>query len=165
MVLTLVVMTGSAYLYGQKYGHCNLGGLIAQMPETKAADSELETFQKQLVAKGEEMATKFQQNYAAFVKDAQEGILTPKQQQERQGALQQEQQAILQYEQEITQKVNEKREELLKPLFDKATEAIKAVAKENGYVMIFDTSVFNAVLFATDTEDVLPLVKAKLGLK
>lgn len=165
MMLTLVVLTGSTYLYSQKYGHCNLGSLIAQMPETKSADSELETFQKQLVAKGEEMATKFQANYTAFVTEAQEGNLTPKQQQERQTALQTEQQAILSYEQEITQKVNEKREELLKPLFDKATEAIKAVAKENGYVMIFDTSVFNAVLFATDADDVMPLVKAKLGLK
>ena len=164
LILTLVVLFGSTLLYGQKYGHCNLGSLIALMPETKAADSQLEAYQKELVAKGEDMATKFQENYAAFVKDAQSGDMTPKQQQERQNALQQEQQAIQEYEQEINQKLSEKREELLKPLFDKASEAIKAVAKENGYVMIFDTSVFNAVLFANDTDDVMPLVKTKLGL-
>ncbi|MBC7774905.1 MAG: OmpH family outer membrane protein, partial [Phycisphaerae bacterium] len=39
----------------------------------------------------------------------------------------------------------------------------KAVAKENGYAMVFDTST-GAMLFASDSDDLTELVKKKLGL-
>ena len=54
---------------------------------------------------------------------------------------------------------------LLKPLLDRAEAAIKTVAKENGYSYIFDSSKGGAVLYSPESEDVLPLVKAKLGIK
>lgn len=47
----------------------------------------------------------------------------------------------------------------------KATNAIKEVAKENGFTYIFDMS-SGAILFASETsEDILPLVKKKLGIQ
>ena len=148
----------------QKYGHLNFGNLISMMPATKSADSELEAYQKQLIAKGEDMAKKFQEEYGKFVADVQGGNLAPKQQQERQAKLQADQEAIVNYEQEIRQKVQAKRQELLQPIVGQAEKAIAEVAKENGYVMIFDTSSFNAILFTREADDVMDLVKAKLGL-
>lgn len=148
----------------EKYGHLNFGNVVALMPATKSADSQLEAYQKQLVAKGEEMAKAFQVNYQKLVQDINSKTLAPKQQEERELALQSEQQAILKYEQEVIQKVNVKRDELLKPIVEKVQAAIKAIGKENGYAMIFDTSTFNAILFVQDTDDVLPLVKTKLGI-
>ncbi|MEQ8706796.1 MAG: OmpH family outer membrane protein [Phaeodactylibacter sp.] len=146
----------------QKYGHLNFGNLISSLEETKAADSELEAFQKQLVTKGEEMAANWQKEAQAFAQQVQGGNLTPKTQSEQQAKLEQERNEILAYEQEVSQKVQAKRQELLEPLITRAETAIQEVAKENGYTMIFDTSVFNAILFAKDSDDVLELVKAKL---
>ncbi len=148
----------------QKYGHLNFGNLVVLMPEAAAADEALEAYQKELVAKGEEMAATFQEEYGAFVVAVQSGEVPPKDQQARQQALQQKQQEIVAYEQELIQKVQQKRQELLAPIVEKAEKAIAEVAKENGYVMIFDTSSFNAILFAQDSDDVMPLVKAKLGI-
>ena len=54
--------------------------------------------------------------------------------------------------------------QLLKPIFEKADAAIKAIGKEGGFQMIFDSSTFNVLLFAEDSADIMPLVKAKLGL-
>ncbi len=161
----LFLFGSAAVLSAQKYGHLNFGNLIAQMPETKSADSDLEAFQRQLVAKGEDMATAFQEKYSQFMSDVQNGVLSPVQQQERQQELQQEQQEIMGYEQEIRQQVQTKQQELLEPIITKAEEAIQAVAQENGYVMVFDTSNFNAVLFAQDSDDLMSLVMAKLGLE
>ena len=146
----------------QKYGHLNFGNLISSLEETKAADSELEAYQKQLVSKGEEMAAAWQKEAQAFAQKVQSGSLAPKVQQETQAKLEEERNKILAYEQEVSQKVQAKRQELLEPLITKAEKAIQDVAKENGYVMIFDTSVFNAILFAQETDDVMELVKAKL---
>jgi outer membrane protein len=148
----------------QKYGHLNFGNLVALMPDTKNADTQLETYQKELVAKGEKMVESFQAKYGQFVADVQSGALAPKDQQTKQTALQTEQQKILAYEDEVIQKVQQKREELLKPIIDKAQGAIDEYAKANGYVMIFDTSVFNAVLFVKDGDNLMDPIKAKLGL-
>lgn len=149
----------------QKYGHLNFGNLIADMPQTESANKELEAYQKQLVAKGEEMAKNLQIEFEGLLNEANQGNLSPLQQQEAEADLQKKEQDIRTYEQEVRQKVEKKRQELLGPIMEKADEAIKAVAQENGYELIFDTSVFNAILFAQDSDDVMPLVKAKLGLQ
>lgn len=158
---TLAVLASPA----QKYGHLNFGLLVSGLPEVKAADAELEAYQKQLTAKGEEMAKTWQEKAQAFAQKAQSGEMAPVEQQKQQAALEKEREEILGYEQEINDKMQQKRQELLKPIIDKAEAAIKEVAQENGYLMIFDTSVFNSILFAQDTDDVLQLVKAKLGIE
>jgi outer membrane protein len=48
------------------------------------------------------------------------------------------------------------------PLRNKALEAIRAVAKESGYSYILDVS---AVIVGPPGDDVLALVKKKLGIK
>ena len=148
----------------QKYGHMNSGNLLEELPAVKAADEQLAEFREELVAEGEKMAQAFQTKAQAFMQKAQAGELTPVEQQQQEQQLQAERQKIVQYEQQISEKVRQRRQELLDPILQKVQDAIDAVGKENGYVMIFDTSIFNAVLFAEDSDDVMPLVKAKLGL-
>lgn len=161
----LCLMAGLALQAQEKYGHLNFGNVVALMPETAQADASLEAYRKELVAKGEGMVNSFKEKYGQLVADEQSGTYTPKALQERAQVLAKEEQDILAYEQEVREKVEQKRQELLKPIIQKAENAIKDIAKANGYVMIFDTSVFNAVLFAQDTDDVFPLIKSKLGLK
>ena len=67
-------------------------------------------------------------------------------------------------EQEVVDKITKKRNEILKPIIDKVNGAIQEVGKENGYAMIFDSSLYNFILSAEDSDDVTPLVKKKLGL-
>ncbi|HNU89285.1 MAG TPA: OmpH family outer membrane protein, partial [Ferruginibacter sp.] len=50
------------------------------------------------------------------------------------------------------------------PVREKAMDAIKAVAKEKGYSYVIDEST-NAILVAPPGDDLLPAVKAKLGIK
>ena len=60
--------------------------------------------------------------------------------------------------------LQKKKEEIYTPMIKKAEDAIKGIAKEKGYSYIFDTSV-GVVLFAQESDDIMPLVKTKLGLK
>jgi len=158
LMMTLTVMEA------QKYGHLNFGNLIELMPETEAADAELETFQADLIAEGRKMAETFQEEYGAFVTAVQGGEVPPKEQQAKQQELQNKQQQIVAFEQELVQKVQAKRQELLAPIVERAEKVIAEVAKENGYVMIFDTSSFNAILFAEAAEDIMPTIKARMGI-
>lgn len=163
-LLVCAFLASTTIASAQKYGHLNSGNLLATMPAVKSADSQMESYQKQLISKGEQMATAFQTKLNAYMQKANAGELSDIQKQQQEGALQKEQQTIAQYEQEVVSKMQKKREELLAPILQKVDAAIKAVGKEKGYTLIFDTSVMNAVLFAEDADDVMPLVKAKLGL-
>ena len=54
---------------------------------------------------------------------------------------------------------------LIQPVMDKARKAIEEVAKENGLIYVFDMSQGNPVYASEESLDMLPLVKAKLGLE
>ncbi len=164
-LLLVCLLSGVATaVLAQKYGHLNFGNLVALMPETKTADEKLKLYQDSLVNEGEEMAKVFQEKYVAALKEVQAGTLSPLQQQQKQEELQKEQTELANYEQVVAQSVQAKRAELLAPIVARANKAVEEIAKENGYLLIFDTSVFNAILFAQETDDVMPLLKAKLGL-
>jgi outer membrane protein len=146
-----------------KYGHMNLGNLLELLPDTKKANDELKVFADKLGAKDDSLGRALQAAAELLQKEYDAGVLTPLQAQTRQAELQKQQEALQKFEQEANQMVTAKREELLKPILTKVDEAIKAVAKEGGYSMIFDTST-GSMLFATETEDVTALVTKKLGL-
>ena len=148
----------------QKFGHLNVGNLLSSMPEASSADKELETYQAQLVSKGESMAKALKADYETFAAAVQAGTKTAKEIQEKETVLKAEQQKIAAYEQEVMQKLAQRREELLQPLLERVDEAIKAVGDENDFTFIFDSSAFNVVMFAAESTDVEALVKAKLGM-
>ncbi|MEM8527716.1 MAG: OmpH family outer membrane protein [Bacteroidota bacterium] len=159
-----IALLSTTALNAQKYGHLNSGNLLQELPAVKSANTQLEAYQKQLVKKGEEMATAFQTKLNAYLQKAQSGELSQVQMQEQEGALSKERETIVQYEQEVIMKVQQKRQELLEPILKKVDEAVQAVGKENGYQMIFDTSLVNAIMFVRESDDVAPLVKQKLGM-
>ena len=70
---------------------------------------------------------------------------------------------IQEFQENAEKKLQDRQQEVLKPIIDKAKKAIEDVAKENGYTYIFDTSV-GALLYQQDSDDILPLVKKKLGI-
>lgn len=110
------------------------------------------------------MVKKFQDNYNAFVKEYQAGTMTPLAQKNGEAALQKERAAIVTYDEEMKGKIEAKRQELLLPIFEKVQTAVDDLAKEKGYLMVFDSSVFNTLLFAAETDDLMPMLKAKLGI-
>ena len=165
LTLFCLALTASmTSLQAQKFGHLNVGNLLSSMPEAASADKSLETYQTQLVAKGEEMALALKTDYETFSAAVQQGTKTQAQIQEKQQQLQREQEKIAAYEQKVMQDLTKRREELLAPLLDRVNNAIQEVGKENGFTFIFDSSIYNAVMFAEDSTDVDGLVRAKLGL-
>jgi len=58
-----------------------------------------------------------------------------------------------------------KREELVKPIQDEILKAIKTIAAEGSYAVIFDTAAGGNVLFANPKYDISDQVLEKLGYK
>jgi outer membrane protein len=158
------VSVASAQTAPTKYGHMNLGNLLESLPESQKANEVLNAFTKPIAARLDSLTKIFEATAAQLDKEFNvDGTLTRVEAQKRYEALQKDQAFLTQLQQSAEQEVAKKREELLQPILTKVEEAVKAVGKENGYLMIFDTST-GAMLFALETEDVTPLVKKKIGL-
>ncbi len=162
LTFTLLIL-GANNLIAQKIGHINSAKLLSELPEVKSANSKLEAFQKQKVAKGEQMAKAFQANYIAAMKEVESGTMSPVKQQEKEAALKSEQEAIQKYEFEVQQALAKKREELLSPIINRVNTAISQVGKDNGYDYIFDSSL-GVLIYFKESDDVTSLVKQKLGI-
>ena len=68
------------------------------------------------------------------------------------------------YDQEAQEKASQYAQTKVAPIREKAMDAIKAVAKEKGYGYVIDNS-SNLLLVMPPGDDLLPLVKTKLGIK
>jgi outer membrane protein len=87
--------------------------------------------------------------------------LSPKQQEEEAEKLKAEELKLGKQQQELAKQLEDKRQSLLTPIYDKINQAIADVAEENGFQFIFEQGV---LLYAEDSANVTSLVKAKLGV-
>jgi outer membrane protein len=150
-------------MQAQKFGYVNSQQLLIESPDVKAADAQLTTYQNELIAKGETMVKNFEANYKKYVEIANGGTLSKVEMAQKEGDLAKEQQAIQQYEVEVQQKLASKRETLYQPIIDKMKTMLDQIGTEMGYTMIFDSSA-GGLLHAVEADDVMPLLKQKLGM-
>jgi outer membrane protein len=166
MMLAIGLMTAaSAFAIGEaglKLGYVNSQELLSIMPEMTKADNDLKTFAKQYQDQLETMGKEFEKkgtDYQAAEKTMSDAVKEVKQKE-----LQSLEARIRDYQQSAQEKIGKKKEDLYKPILEKADKAIKDVAKEKGYSYVFDAS-GGGLLYANESDNLLPLVKAKLGIK
>ena len=156
-------MVFSDQAIAQKFGYVNSNAILAEMPEVQQANANLDALRKQLQKKGQQMLENLQTEYQEVQQSVERGELSPKQQEEKGKELQKKEQDIAKFEQDMISQLKSKEAELLQPILDKVNDAIAAVAKEEGYTYIFDSSV-GILLYADESTDVSDEVKARLGI-
>ena len=156
-----LLLVFSIQMQAQKLGYINTQELLAEMEELKVADIQVNAVQQEMMVKGESMVKKFEEEYKAFMEEANQGLLSKVQMQQKEEALVAKQEELRNYEAEIQKKVTEKREELYKPVLDKVKNEIEKLGKEGGYTMIFDSSA-GMILHAADSENLMATIKERL---
>lgn len=162
VALTLLLVGSTVIAQAQKIGYLNSAALLAELPEVKKADANLTALQKQLQKQGEAMAARMQTKYQQAMEDAKSGKLTKAQEEQASKELQVMQAELGKFEEKMQRDLGAKREALLSPILKRVDDAIKAVAKEKGYKMVFDSST-GAIVYA-DGDDITAFVKVKLGM-
>ena len=165
-VFTLVLLAAGLFVATPKtqaqtkIGYISLGDVIQAMPEAKKADSSLQQFREALIQNAEEKRNQLEKDIAKFNDDSAK--LSPAVKEVRRGTLQKQLQELQGADQFIQQELQKKQEEYSTPIQKKAIDAVQAVAKENGYTYVLPKE---AVIVGPPADDILPLVKKKLGLK
>ncbi|WP_299576925.1 OmpH family outer membrane protein [uncultured Sunxiuqinia sp.] len=161
LIAVLFLSAGMVNAQTLKFAHIDSQALIQAMPETKTAQASIEKEAKGL----EDQMDALQQEYQTKLADLSDNqdSLTEIVYQSKVEDLQALQQRIQNFNSSAQQRIQQKQGELMQPIFAKANETIEAVAKEQGVIYVFDA---NAVLYKSNQSiDLLPLVKAKLGIQ
>lgn len=143
-----------------KIGYISTEDLISDMPEAEKADAELKEYQTALAQQGQDMMKELNAKDSIFVKDSVK--LSPTMKEIKRNELIALYQKVQNWNQQAQDLYQQEAQKKIAPLRVKALDAIKAVAKENNYTYIFD---MNSIIVAPPGDDVLHLVKKKLGIK
>lgn len=166
-IVTIVVVVMGLVLAGNttkaqgKIGYISLQELIPAMPEYKKADTALNDYQNALAQNFEDMKKEFQEKDSLL--NSKDTLKYTKAQHELKKREISEMYVKLQgWQQQAQQLYQQKQQELIQPIQKKALDAVQTVAKENGYGYVLTKE---ALLSSPPADDLLPLVKKKLGVK
>ena len=160
--MTLMLAATTAWSQSTlKIGHIDSQALIELMPEKDSVEAKLIAYQRSLEEQIGAMYLEYQNKVADYTNniDGMSDII--KQTKEREIA--DLETRINEFQAGAEQDFATKQQELFDPLITKAKNAINEVAVANGFTYILDVSM-GTVLYFEAGEDVLPHVKANLGL-
>ncbi|MDP4129632.1 MAG: OmpH family outer membrane protein [Bacteroidota bacterium] len=161
LVATTCMFAGSPLHAQMKMGYIDVNELIREMPEFKKADTSLADFQSALNQNFDDMKREFSEKDSLL--SSKDTVKYTKAQIEiKRRQLGELYLKIQGYQQQAGQQYQQKQQDLLGPVQKKAQEVVQQVAKENGYTYVF---LKDALLVSPPAEDLLPIVKKKLGLK
>lgn len=145
-----------------KLGHISSAELMQIMPGKDSIQNVLQAEITELQNNLKAMEAELQQAYNQY-QEKQAGW-SDLIKQTKQRELQDMQVRAQEFQAKAEEQLQMRQQELLQPIIDKAKKAIEDVAKEGGYTYVFDSS-NGTLLYQQDSDDLLPLVKKKLGLK
>ncbi len=143
-----------------KFACISFSELITSMPETKKADTTLAQYQAALEQQFETLKTDYT-SQATTLTSSDTGKFTKPQLELKRKSLSELLGRIQSFDQEARQLLDQKRTDLLAPIQRKAEDAIAQVARDNSYAYVFEKDNLH---FYPPSDDILPLVRKKLGL-
>jgi outer membrane protein len=164
-LISLFILT-SAMAVAQKYAFVDSEYIRKNIPAFNAAQEQLDKLSKQWEKEVADGYAVVEQMYKSYQNDAV--LLSQDMKAKRE-------EAIVNKEKEMKDLQNKyfgmegelfkKREELVKPIQDEILKAIKELAVEGSYAVIFDTAAGGNILFANPKFDLSDQVLEKLGYK
>ena len=161
----LFILGSSTVSFAQlKIGHIDTQEVLKLMPERDSAAKIFDKFNAEITKNFEEMNvtynnmletyTKQRDSLSDFIRNAKETELR-----DMSGK-------ITNFREVAQQELDKKQQELMAPIVDKLKKAIKAVAEANKFTYVIDVAGGALIYFPEDESlNLLPLVKAKLGIK
>ena len=138
LTLAVALMLCATAASAQKFGRVDLAAIVPNMPEFKEAQTNLEAYGMDLQNQLEQIQVEFNQKYAEYEKNR--ATYTDTIRQMKESELQQLQQRFQEFQQIAQQDIQQKEAEVMEPIYNKANEAVKAVAEAGGYMAIFSTA-------------------------
>jgi outer membrane protein len=164
--IILLISAVTLGAYAQKYAFVDSDYILNNIPSYKAAQEELDKLSEQYQGEVQALYEEIDKMYRDY--QGEKVLLTDEMRTERE-------EAIVSKERDAKKLQNDyfgqegllfkKREELIKPIQDEVYNAVKEIANENGYAVIFDSSSGPTMLYTNPRYDVSDEVLKRLGYK
>ena len=144
-----------------KVGTIDVDYIISKLPELTAIQTQMVAYGKEL---DNELQTKLE-NYDSQMNlyKAGEAAFTEAQKQEKQAAILAIEEDINKFQQNGNQLVQLKRDELLRPSYQKIGASLEKLAKAQGYTQVLQTD--NSLVYLDPAYDLTRMVLTDLGIK
>jgi outer membrane protein len=158
------VFSGTSLVKAQakiKLGHIDFATLYSMMPGLDSVKVEFEEYNKGVQEQFTAMQTELENKYNDYV--AKMETMSDIIRSTKEAEINDLKERMDAFEVTATQDLQKKEMELTAPIIEKARTAVEAVAKEDGYTYIFN-STEGMLLYAEPTDNIMDKVKAKLGI-
>lgn len=160
-VAFILFVAATSFVNAQsKVAHIDVQKLLADMPEMKAAESELKKLSETYQADIQASMTELQNKYTLYKNEA--ASKTEDENQKRAQELQGFEKSIGEAQQAAQQEIQKKQAELFGPISEKAKAAIEKVAAAQGFDYVLDSQPGSSAI-VTKGKDLLADVKQELG--
>ena len=163
MIMAIAIIGTAITLHAQKFGHITSEQLLVAMPEYDSAQLKVEELRQHYTLEIERIQVEINKKIEEF--SASEAAMSDLIKEAKASEIQELQARLQNYSQTAQQDLQQQGGMVMQPVMDKARKAIDEVAKEQGLLYVFDLSAGNPIYSSEESLDMLPLVKAKLGVK
>jgi len=163
MILAVGILSMAFVLHAQKFGHVTSELLLQAMPEYDSAQLKLEELRQHYTLELERIQVEINKKIEDF--NQGEAGMSDLIKEAKASEIQELQMRLQNYSQTAQQDLQQQGMLVMQPVMDKARGAIDEVAKENGLIYVFDLSQGNPIYTSEESLDMIPLVKAKLGVQ
>lgn len=161
ILLVSAILLASVSAFAQKFAHVNSAELVQLCPEMDQARETLAAASQEAQDTYQAMMEEFQSKYQVYQQKV--STWTPAVRETKERELTEIQQRIQEFDQSIQQELSQQQNLLLAPIQQKVKEVIEKLAKEGGYVYVFDAS---SVLYIDEAQstDLTPAARKALNI-
>ncbi len=161
-----IFLTINTLAFSQKFAFVDTEYILAQVPEYKAAQTDLDKVSVQWQKEIEAKYAEIDKMYKAY--QAEQILLTEDMKKKREGDIvskEKEAKELQKIRFGVDGELFKKRQELVKPIQDKVYASVKAIADKGTYSIIFDKSSDLTMLYANSKLDKSDAVLEHMGYK
>ena len=165
-ILTAVMLLTTVAAFAQKYAFVDTEYIRKNIPAFNTAQDQLDKLSKQWEKEVADGYAIVEQMYKSYQNESV--LLTQDMKTKREEAIVSKEKEMKDLQNKyfgVQGELFKKREELVKPIQDEILKAIKEIAVEGSYAVIFDSAAGGNILFANPKYDISDQVLQKLGYK
>ena len=166
IILLAVAILFATFAFSQKYAYVDTEYILNNIPVYESAKTQLEDLTKEWKKEIDAKKASIDQMYQNY--QSERILLTEELRARREDEIMKKEQELKQLQQKYfgeSGMLYKKREELIKPIQDDIYNAIKEIATEGNYAVIFDTANNLNMLYTDPRHDKSDEVLRKLGYK
>ena len=161
LLIAVLAMMSSAVFAQPKFAHVNFSELVQLMPEADQARTTMDASSKEAADTYQAMADEFNNKYQQYQQKA--ATWTPAIRETKEKELTDIQQRIQEFQQTVQAELQQQQQQLMAPIYRKAQDTVEKLAKEGGYIYVFDQTTALYIDPAQST-DLTPAARKALSI-